>query len=669
MSAPRNRLLTSAGAVGAVVAGLLAAEPASALVPVPTRTVLEVNRIDSPTSAALPDGRLLLGWTNGTNSGDTTNAQVRPSGGVLPPTFQTLRTGGSSESLRFVPGGPVESPVITTFQEPDSRSPFNAKLDGDTFTTQTPILSGTFSTGRFPSYTRCPDQTTAFAYQFTGTGTPQLYTAVARLADAKGAVGATSFVGIGSPDSFQDPTVTCDQNVPLFAYANDRDGDAGPQGKRLQVRQLSLGGPAVLDRMTADGVNASAPEARVAPNGRLWIVWTEFPNAGTPTTYFSTRAPGATGAATAPAVLDATGQTESLFFDAAGNTHVLVENRTMGSASYGIRTAAPGASTFGPVQELLPPASQTAELLTGHPDGNPRLLVIKRGSAPTNERSYELRGIPQAGSGSDATPVGFVHNGFRTASFLPSGDLFMAGSHEVAPQRVELREGGLDTGAPPTLTGVQVPSVAAPGEAIALAIDARDPLGLSTFAWTVDGQTLSDQDTSFTFPRPGTYVVTARAVDRAGNASELTRTVRVLDPAAVSPGTAEFADAVAARGGVLTPAPAPDTTAPTLTKATAIRGRRGKAKGKITVSLSGSEVAAADLELVGTLKRGKQNGRLILKSARIGALAAGAATRATLTVPTSLSRLVANKLSVRVTLTDSAGNRSVKTVPVTTAKK
>lgn len=80
--------------------------------------------------------------------------------------------------------------------------------------------------------------------------------------------------------------------------------------------------------------------------------------------------------------------------------------------------------------------------------------------------------------------------------------------------------------------------------------------------------------------------------------------------------------------------------------------------------MTSSEAAAADLELIGTLKRGKEKGTLVLRSARVGGVAAGKQQAVALKIPKSLGKLVGSKLSVRVTLTDAAGNRTVTTAPV-----
>lgn len=666
--------------LGAVVAAsaLAAAEaPAHALSTVPPRGTYETNRIDSPEAAALPDGRVVVGWFNGTNSGDTTLAMVRPAGGLLPAVPQVLRTGYSGEDFSFTTGGPASDPVLITWQDGDSRTPFRVKLDGLQLTTQTPIFSGTYGNGRFPRYVRCPDGSTVFSYQYTNTGPPASYSSSAFLAKADGSFVGGSFGVTAKPDYFQDPTVTCDRGVPLFATAvagDDQQGAVAPE--QLRVQHIGPGGGTLLNTPTkAPHAYAGAPDARVAPDGRVWIKWSESPvNPTSDTkTYLTTRAPGVTGALPVPAspfFTEPNASVGDFFFDAAGNTHVLISRESAGGTSYTIRTAAPGSATFGAEQPLLPAGDHYIRLLTDHPDGNPRLLLTKQGPAPDYKNLYELRGIPQAGSGSASTPIAFDGVGFASATFLPTGDLFIVGVDEPTPTTARLVEGGLDTGVPPTIDAIDVPGLAGAGEPTDISVDARDPLGLGSFAWTISGGslpapiTLGSQQATIPGLQPGNYEVKARAVDRLGGATEVTRALRVLDPAAVTPGSKDFNDAVASGGGSVTI----DRTAPKITKLTATRGRSGKAKRTVSASITVDEGAAADVELLGTLRKGKERGTLIVKSHTIKQLAAAKAFDVKLAVPASLAKLVKDKLSLRVTVTDLAGNRTQQTVAVKVVK-
>ncbi len=660
MTRARSALLATA------VAALALPASAPALVPVPQRDVLTANRFDSPQLAALPDGRAALAWTNGTNSGDSTLAMIRPAGKVLPATPQALRGGYSSDEIRFLAGGPAASPLLTWFQDGDSRAPFTVRLDGDQFGVQTGVFSGMYGYGRFPRFARCPDGTTAFAYQFAYPS-PTSYEVIAmrRGANGESAGGGSTYLG-GSGDYYQDPRPTCDSAAaPLIAWNVD-DNVGGPDPGHLKVRGIA-GGGTFFDRTVPVGKRGGSPDARIAPDGRLWIVWSEYDKTtGDGTTYVATRAPGDTSAIStaSPTVLDAGGADAQLFFGTDGGTHVLLaRSNTAGEESYAVRTAPAGSASFGAEQELLGYGDRWARLLTGHPDGAPRLLVM--GSDASYNTLYSIQGIPAAGSHEPLTAIDLREIGQSAFAYLPSGDLLGVGVVDGGGALPDtLVEGGLDTGAPPTLGDVSVPGLAAPGEPTPLRIDARDPLGLSSFSWSVDGKTLTDQDTSVTFASPGTYTVTARAVDRAGLATELTRTVRVLDPAPVGQG---------APGGTgqtpTTPSATPnDTTKPKLS-ASAKRGQRGKAARTVTLTLRAGERSAADIELVGTLRRGKDKGTLVLRSKRVKALTANRRTTVRLAVPPSLARLVGNRLKVRVTLTDAAGNRTTKTVTVKKARK
>lgn len=655
----------------AVLGGAIAPAVGSAATPVTPRVVLESPRIATVSSAALPDGRVLVAWDSGLSTGDTLSAAVRPAGGVLPARPQVLRRNQTTEHLAFLPGGPADQPVLLSFQDTEQTTPHQILLDGDHFATQFAILRGGPSArGRFPSYARCPDGTTAFSYQLsydTTPGTPATFDSQGFLADAGGRLAPGTLSATGpNKDYYQEPRITCDRTeLPLLSVASDPDGQGTVSGERLRV--VPLRGPAtpLLERNLPPGASANSPEARVAPDGRVWILWTE-PNAGSLVTYIATRDPGATGPVTTPAVLDASGKASTLFFGAGGSAHVLIRHTGAGGTlRYGIRTVVPGptSDSFGPEEPLVPEGKHSVRLLTDHPDGRPRLLVVSRDA--DNVASFAVQGIPQAGSTEPLTSLGFQVDGSFTTSYLPSGDLFIAGREQLTPTQYELREGGLDTGAPPTLTNVTVPGTAVPGEPTALSIDARDPLGLSAFTWTVDGRTITDEDTTHTFAAPGTYVATAKAVDRTGATTELSRTIRVLDPAAVTPGTEAFREAVTGAGGAV----AVDRAAPALSRASAVRGRKGKAASSVAVQVSPSEAVALDLELVGTLKRGGAKGQLVLKSTRVASAPAGTTAKASLKVPAALTRLVSGKLSVRITATDASGNRTQRTVAVTRAKR
>lgn len=671
LNAPHLHTLRGSLALAIALGGGAAlAATADAATAVSARTALEAKRIDAPDSAALLDGRIVLGWSNGSGIGDTASTMVRPAGGVLPGKAQGLRQTTPIENVSFLAGGPAEQPVLGWFQDTDARVPFQTVFDGERFGAHFAIVgSGQGGRGRFASYARCPDGTTAFTYQFTYDTVPTVpttYATYAILANAAGVRAGSSVMpsAPGSRDLYQHPAVTCDRtDLPLFSIADDPDYSGTAQGKHLRVYPLKGPLTALLQRDLPANISVNgSPEARVAPDGRVWMLWTEF--GGSATSYVATRAPGATGTATSGSVLDAGGNASTLFFGAGGTTHVLIRRTVSpGKYRYGIRTVQPGPAndSFGPEEPLVGEGNHYVQVLTDHPDGIPRLLVVTyEGASSVN---LAVQGIPQAGSTEPLTSLDFKVNGAFTTSYLPSGDLFVAGREEIAPGRHELREGGLDTGVPPTLANVTVPGTTVPGEPTTLSVDARDPLGLSSFTWTVDGKTLTDEDTTHTFTTPGTYVATARAVDRAGLATELTRTIRVLDPAAVTPGTDAFREAVKGAGGAV------DGTAPALTATTATRGRKGKAATSVTLKATPDEPVAFDLELVGTVKRGGLNGDLVLRSGRIASAPAGKPASAALKIPAALTRLVGSKLRVRITATDAAGNRTQRTVAVTRAKR
>lgn len=629
---------------------LAPAAPAAAQQPVAPSTVFTDGRIDAPTSAALPDGRVALAWTNTLGSGDTTLGVVRPAGQLAPTTPQVLGTGAAAEDLRLLPGGPPSSPLLTVLHAGAEQTVQTLRLDRDAFSTPVSPL-GVDAKGRYPSAARCPNGTTAFAYQRTVSLAPATYAVHSWRGDDVGRRGAAGVTGDDSSDFDQAPIVTCDRNEqPLLAYADDPDAASPVAGDRLIVRPLD-GGPLLLDRTTAGGGYASTPDARFAPDGRLWILWTEAIG-GSSTIYVATRAPGDDGPVSI-STLATNKEASALFFDPSGNTHVVLVDPF--DVEWTVRTSAPGTGTFGGAVQLPAAGGASGRVITGHPDGRPRLLSIAN-EGPN--RAYRLLGIPPAGSGSGSSPVILRASGGATFSYLPSGDLFAAAADDHGGGQ-RLLEGGLDSGAPPRLDDLDVPALAAPGVPTRLRVRASDPLGLSAFSWKVDGHTLTEQDTAHIFTEPGTYAVEVRAVDRAGNLSELTRTVRVLNPDAVT-----IPHVIAP-----TPSTVRDTTAPKLRSGVATRGRKGKAKQKVTVKFSADETVAADVELIGTFKRGKAKGTLILKATRVATLNPNTARTLALGIPKGLDKsVVKRKLLVRLTLTDLFGNRTQKSVAVKLAK-
>lgn len=646
-------------------AALLAAWPpgnASAATPVEPRTALEVDRMDAPTVAALPDGRALVGWTNGNNNGDAANVVVRPAGGVLGPNYQPLRRGRAPRQLGFLHGGPAANPVLTWFDD-DERRPFLSRLDGDQLTTPSGVFSpGSQFEGQDVSYARCPDRSTVLGFQFTHNGNTSRtsYSAYAGLGDENGKLAdPLPKVFSTSLDQGQKPTVTCDRNIsPIVAYVNDHDGVDTKYGDQITVRNVRIEDEVLMTRNLPPGTEAYGVDARIAPDGRLWIIWQETLGK-TRKTYVATRAPGKAGPVGQATVLDASGYAETLFFGAGGRSHVLVyERRADERVRIGVRTAAPGADTFGTAEWLVDYDLQLASVLTDHPDGLPRLLIRRLADAKSGTSAFAVQGIIAAGTTDAYTPLNFsLRGGSASASYLPSGDLFIAGGARIETDRVLLREGGLDTGAPPTVDPIAVPGEAPVGQPVTLSAIASDPLGLASFTWTVDGKTYTDQQVSHTFVAPGTYVATARAVDRAGIATVVSRTIRVTDP--VAPTGENTGGAVA------------DRTAPQLSAVSATRGRRGASARTVTLKLTPNEAVAVDLELLGRAKgaKGKRARSVVLRSGRVAKVTAGKPATAKLKLPTKLPRTVGATFTVRITATDLAGNRTVRTVAVKRAKR
>lgn len=648
----RHRLIpTALAALG--VAAVAAPGAAHALTPVDDRVAFSANRIDSPSLTALSDGRALVGWSNGTNNGDTGFAMVRPAGAVFG-TPQVIGTGFSHEGIAFAadPGTPQ-----VFFNDGETRLPRRMRLEGDTFTGLA-TFGGINTPGRFPSLARCPDGTMVFAYQAGQGGGP--FTVVTGRLTATGVPtgGTTSFAATSDP--FMQPQAHCPANVPMVSFTVDDPDGAGAGTGSIRVQQLGAGGGAVLNRTLANGAAASSPVPRVGPDGRMFLTWDEFA-AGTGKGFVATRAPGAGPAAGAPADFGADSSVGPVAFTPDGRGLLLLVREGAGPdplSTTVLRTIPPGGATVDPAESPVEgPSRVRVRLLEGHPDGRPRVQLFR------DDGSRAVRGLPQAGTTEPETPV-LAGLDFGEMTWLASGDLLTVGVRRPATGNEDLVEGGLDTGAPPALPRVQVPARAVLGEPVELSVDAADPMGVREIAWTVDGVAATGPRVTHAFTAPGLRTVTIRATDRAGNATSTTRTVAVIDPNPPAP--------VVAGGGtppVTTPAPALDRRAPALRLLSVVRGRKGAAARRVTVRLRVGERSAVDVELRGRLRRGGERGTLILASTRVRSARPNRTRTVRLRVPARLARLVGNRLTVRAIATDAAGNRRTRNAKVTRARR
>lgn len=637
-----HRLISTA--LLALSATAAAPAAADALTPVDPKVAFSANRIDSPSLTTLPDGRALVGWTNGTNSGDTAFAAVRPAGDVLGPP-QVIGNGYSHEDVRFTGG---DHQPLAYYNDGLSSEPRLLRLEGSTFAGPGPFFTIN-APGRFPSLARCDDGGLVVAYQ---TGRAGEYRVVSKYLNPAGVSNVTYSTG-PTPDPFMKPIASCPGNVPFVGHAYDDPDDAGPETGRVRLLQLGTSGGYAINRTLADGARGSSPVARVAPDGRAWATWSE--SAGT--TYsakVATRAAGGT-AFDAPVDLGANTDSGVMSFTPDGRGHLLVYQYTPGSDTIATahRSVAPGAAALDPASTPVgTPSEDAPRLLEGHPDGRPRLLIRR------DDRQV-LRGLPQAGTTEPETDI-LRGLDFGAAAWMPSGDLLTVGVRRgAAGEPHELVEGGLDTGAPPVFGAVRVPSRVVLGEAVELAADATDALGVADVRWIVGGTTLSGAKVSHAFATPGLQAVTVRATDRAGNVTETTRTVAVIDP---NPPVVTPAPGTTPVPGAARPVPVLDTRAPKVS-GSAKRGRRGTGARRVKVRVRVTETSAVDMEVRGRL-RGSRRGTLILASKRLQQVRGARTRTTTVTVPARLLRLTRGSLKLRMIATDAAGNRRVRTMTV-----
>ncbi len=632
------------------VASGLTPPDARAYAPVSPQTIHTQNRVDDVRLATGGDGTVVATWENGTNNGDTGFAASRPAGTWFAPA-QVLKYGYSPNLVPFG-GGPAGTRPVVLQSDFDLGDISLRLFDGTAFGAGHGQFSG-FGATESTDAARCPDGDLVVLGRPTTT-TPSLSQSIVRYilrADLSAGTPPGSFATTSIPRRWEWTDVTCDKDG-LSLYGSIDDGVTPSQ---LLVAP-ALGGLPIVNRTAAAGHSIYGAEMRVMPDGRVWVLWAEYPTTGSPVIYAATRAPGASGAAGAPVNITGTAtELAGTAIDAAGRLQVLLARQPVPGegmpVAYDLRTADPGSATLGAPVEIQPVGQHDASLLSGHPDGAPRLLVTDWATG-----TVSIRGIPQAGSSDPATVLPGSSAGEdapQAFTWGPSGDLFTGTAAKRAENVIDVRIGGLDTGAPPTLDAVSVPGVAVAGTPLPVSASAADGFGVARVAWTVDGaEVASGQSAAPVIAAPGTKTVTVTATDFAGHSTSATRTVRVIDPnppvVTVQP----------------QPLPVVDRRAPRV-RASATRARRGKAARYARVSVRLDEKAAVNLELIGSLRRGKQRGTLILRSSRIKSLSANRSRVVKLTIPASLAKLVyRGKLQVRVIATDAAGNRRTATVTV-----
>jgi len=203
------------------------------------------------------------------------------------------------------------------------------------------------------------------------------------------------------------------------------------------------------------------------------------------------------------------------------------------------------------------------------------------------------------------------------------------------PHDPRLRSRVLDT-AGPRLRDLSVPAAATSGTAVAMSVSAVDAWSEpSAVAWSFgDGATSTAATTSHTYAAPGTYQVTATAVDGVGNTSSRTRAINV--------------------GASVAPPLARDRIAPALSRAR-VKPKTLPVDAKATLRVTSTEPAA----LVAVVQRKTAHGwkRAVRKRS---AVERGANTEKLFGKAAQL-RLKPGKYRVRLVATDAAGNASATT--------
>lgn len=655
-------------------AAVLAATPGPALAapsavpPLPFAAADATNSLDL---TAFPDGRLALAWTHAVSRNGVGFALRRAGSPFAPADVQDL-TQVSSQVAGISP--PTDTTPYRLFRLEGTslvrHALTPALLDGGSRRTV-----GSFGSAAFAP---CADGSSTLV-----TDTPP--SAGSRTLkferSTPAGLGSTSTGGTGlyDDDDFPRLAVTCSGGRTLVAHHRDTDLGAGV-APVLSVHDVTPGGsPVELIRIVPPaGHDYGAVAVSRLPDGRVWVAADRDAANDTYAVDLATQAPGDTLPVTAVTDSIAGGDLRDQAVDGSGRLLTLYDAHPAGSMD----DDDPGIPTMlsvepGSTADVRTPIAAGADdrqrfLIEGHPDGRPRVAtVFSDGTTqPDDERVTVAGPAGVPGQAADAPvvvrppaapgvfPLQFV------GAYLPSGDLVAAWQDGGNPAG-RILEGGLDTGAPPSLGTVTAPGAVVAGEPVTLGSAPFDPLGVASSGWSVAGTTLDGPRVTTTFTTAGTQTVTAFAVDRAGNRAETTRTIRVLPADAVAP--APPAAAPAPPPGV-TPAAA-DRRAPRITLLSQSPTRLSRRATVLRMRLRADEATAVDLELVGRIRRGRERGTVIVGTARVARLARNRTVTVRLPVRRSIVRLLeGGRLQVRAIATDASGNRRTRTVTVRRAR-
>ncbi len=327
------------------------------------------------------------------------------------------------------------------------------------------------------------------------------------------------------------------------------------------------------------------------------------------------------GGAFTPVKVAPAGTEGQLGVDAAGNAIVVLDHFSVSGSTIQYAVRPPGGS-FGAAQDIAPVGAYLGAALTVASDGTAFAELFKSANA-----GVDVAVRPPGGSFGVPLPVAGA--GTRSAGFAvtPGDDLLASWTVDSDKNGAgdEVFAGGLDSGAPPALSSVSVPSAALLGVASAFSAHATDTMGVRGVHWSFgDGTAADGESVSHAYVSAGTFTVTATATDRAGNTTSAARSIVVVDTNAklVAPAPA----ATAATGPTITLKLPRDVRFKSLLKhgvtievatsepATVLGNLMGRARGGHIASVGDLVIASKTLENV-TARR-----KLVLKptALRIG---------------------------------------------------
>jgi chitodextrinase len=179
-----------------------------------------------------------------------------------------------------------------------------------------------------------------------------------------------------------------------------------------------------------------------------------------------------------------------------------------------------GAGTFGPAIAFDPSGAATA--IWGGPfAGSPPDRIQVAARPP---------GVNQAFGAVDpisGPPLTEVNNDSPAIAFDDEGNAIAVWEHVIsASPGVKVQYAGLDA-APPQIDSVSAPSGVA-GQPISMSAAASDRWSPFSLSWSFgDGGSASGASVSYTYASAGSYTVTVKATDAAGNESQQTRTIQI----------------------------------------------------------------------------------------------------------------------------------------------